>query len=89
MKLYTYYAEDDDFCNIIDDIIEASKYSDEPIYDNLEIEEEDGTRVFAIENDNNLIVFDYNFFISFMKDYVDRAIENYLDNNPITRTKED
>ena len=81
MKLYTYYAEDGDFYNIIDDMIETKKYSDEILYSNLEIEDENGTKVFVIDDDENTITFDYNFFISFMEDYADKIIKNYLDNN--------
>lgn len=80
MKFYTYYAEDDDFYNIIDDIVKMGDHSDEILYSNLKIENEEGEEIFAIEDDSNSITFDYNFFISFMKDYTDKVIKNYLDN---------
>ena len=81
MKLYTYYAEDDNFYNIIDDIIEANDYSDEILYSNLEIEDEEGKRVFNIDDEDNTITFDYNFFSSFMKNFTNRVIDNYVEHN--------
>lgn len=81
MKLYTYYAEDEDFYNVIENIIEASNYSDENLYSNLEIEDEEGERVFAIDDEDNTIAFDYNFFNSFMKNFTDRVIDNYVEHN--------
>lgn len=81
MKLYTYYAEDGDFLVIIENIIEASDYSDEILYSNLEIEDENGNCVFVIDDDSNTITFDYNFFISFMKDFSDKIIDDYVESN--------
>lgn len=81
MKLYTYYAENDNFYNIIDDIVNAGEYSDENLYSNLKIEDEEGKRVFVIDDEDNTITFDYDFFTSFMKDYADKTIKNYLNNN--------
>lgn len=81
MKLYTYYAENDNFYNIIDDIVNAGEYSDENLYSNLEIEDEEGKRVFAIDDEDNTITFDYNFFNSFMKNFTDRVIDNYVEHN--------
>lgn len=88
MKLYTYYA-DDELYNIIDEIVSASEYSDEILYSNLGIEDDNGTRVFAIEDDSNTITFDYNFFTSFMKNFTNRVIDNYVEYNysKITREK--
>lgn len=81
MKLYTYYADDDDFYDIIENIIEANDYSDEILYSNLEIKDEEGKRVFAIDDEDNTITFDYNFFNSFMKNFTDRVIDNYVEHN--------
>lgn len=78
MKLYTYYAENDNFYNIIDDIVNAGEYSDKNLYSNLKIEDEEGKRVFDIDDEDNTITFDYDFFTSFMKDYANKIIENYL-----------
>lgn len=88
MKLYTYYA-DDELYNIIDEIVSASEYSDEILYSNLGVEDDNGTRVFAIEDDSNTITFDYNFFTSFMKNFTNRVIDNYVEYNysKITREK--
>lgn len=82
MKLYTYYAEDEDFFTIIEDILKYSDYSDEILYNNLEIEDENNIKVFVIDNDSNTIIFDYSFFISFMKNFSNRIIDDYIEHNP-------
>lgn len=81
MKLYTYYTDDNDFYDIIEDIIEASNYSNEILYTNLGVEDDNGKRVFAINDEDNTITFDYNFFNSFMKNFTDRVIDNYVEHN--------
>lgn len=80
MKLYTYYADDNEFYNIIEDIIESSNYSDEILYSNFGVEDGNGKKVFAVNDNDNTIIFDYNFFTSFMKDYTNKVVKNYLGN---------
>ena len=81
MKLYTYYAEDDDFIDIIEDILKCSDYSDKILSSDLKIEDENDISVFLVDKDTNTIAFDYNFFISFMKKFSDRIVDDYVEHN--------